>query len=250
MNRSEKAAVIEAIKAKASTASFAVVTDFKGMTVEELTNLRVSLRKAGGEYLVVKNTLARIAFTESTHDVIKDKFHDNCGIAFGFEDPVAVAKAVSDFAKQSILKEFPNYQDFEKSWMTALSKAQLIRDLESNGVFFQDLRKDLGQTDLDEYDIVNHIAFNSRLLTRQERAERARHSQLLQQYDAKQQQILLDLISIYEREGISEIERPTILKTPRFQVYGGLPQIVKSIGGKDGRAGYSRAITNLLYQAG
>ena len=103
MNRSEKAAVIEAIKAKASTASFAVVTDFKGMTVEELTNLRVSLRKAGGEYLVVKNTLARIAFTESTHDVIKDKFHDNCGIAFGFEDPVAVAKAVSDFAKQSKL---------------------------------------------------------------------------------------------------------------------------------------------------
>ena len=103
MNRSEKAAVIEAIKAKASSASFAVVTDFKGMTVEELTNLRVSLRKAGGEYLVVKNTLARIAFTESTHDVIKDKFHDNCGIAFGFEDPVAVAKAVSDFAKQSKL---------------------------------------------------------------------------------------------------------------------------------------------------
>ena len=103
MNRSEKAAVIEAIKAKASTASFAVVTDFKGMTVEELTNLRVSLRKAGGEYLVVKNTLARIAFTESTHDVIKDKFHDNCGIAFGFEDPVAVAKALSDFAKKSKL---------------------------------------------------------------------------------------------------------------------------------------------------
>lgn len=155
-----------------------------------------------------------------------------------------------DFAKQSILKEFPNYQDFEKSWMTALSKAQLIRDMENKGVFFQDLRKDLGQTDLDEYDIVNHIAFSSRLLTRQERAERARHSQVLQQYDAKQKQILLDLLSIYEREGISEIERPTILKTPRFQVYGGLPQIVKSIGGKDGRAGYSRAITNLLYQAG
>ena len=154
-----------------------------------------------------------------------------------------------DFAKQSILKEFPNYQDFEESWMKALSKAQLIRDLENNGVFFQDLRKDLGQTDLDEYDIVNHIAFNSRLLTRQERAERARHSQLLQQYDAQQQQILLALLSIYEHEGISEIERPSILKTPRFQAYGGLPQIVRSIGGKDGKAGYSRAITNLLYQS-
>lgn len=51
-----------------------MLTDFKGMTVEELTNLRVSLRSAGGEYHVVKNTLARIALTGGTHDAIKDKF--------------------------------------------------------------------------------------------------------------------------------------------------------------------------------
>ncbi|MCG4877931.1 50S ribosomal protein L10, partial [Eggerthella lenta] len=86
-----KAVIIEAVKARADKASFAVITDFKGMTVEELTNLRVSLRNAGGEYLVVKNTLARIALTDGTHTAIKDKFHDNCGVAFGFDDPVAVA---------------------------------------------------------------------------------------------------------------------------------------------------------------
>ena len=103
MTRSEKAAVIEAIKANADRASFAVLTEFKGMTVEELTNLRVNLRKAGGEYYVVKNTLARIAFTGGPHDVVKDKFHDNSAIALGFDDPVAVAKALSDFAKQSKL---------------------------------------------------------------------------------------------------------------------------------------------------
>lgn len=105
MNRSGKAVIIEAVKARADKASFAVITDFKGMTVEELTNLRVSLRNAGGEYLVVKNTLARIALTDGTHDAIKDNFHDNCGVAFGFDAPVAVAKALSDFAKQSKLFE-------------------------------------------------------------------------------------------------------------------------------------------------
>ena len=105
MNRSGKAVIIEAVKARADKASFAVITDFKGMTVEELTNLRVVLRNAGGEYLVVKNTLARIALTDGTHDAIKDNFHDNCGVAFGFDDPVAVAKALSDFAKQSKLFE-------------------------------------------------------------------------------------------------------------------------------------------------
>ncbi|BAV91797.1 50S ribosomal protein L10 [Candidatus Desulfovibrio trichonymphae] len=103
MNRSEKAVIIEAIKTKTDKASFAVLTDFKGMTVEELTNLRVSLKKSGGEYHIVKNTLARIAFTGGTHDAIKDKFHENCGVALGHENPVAVAKTLNDFVKQSKL---------------------------------------------------------------------------------------------------------------------------------------------------
>lgn len=103
MQRSEKAVIIEAIREKANGASLAALTDFKGMTVEELTGLRVRLREAGGEYHVVKNTLARIALTGGKHDVIKDKFHENCGVALGFDDPVAVAKALSDFAKQSKL---------------------------------------------------------------------------------------------------------------------------------------------------
>ncbi|BFR49707.1 50S ribosomal protein L10 [Nitratidesulfovibrio sp. HK-II] len=103
MNRSEKAAIIEQLKARAEGASIAVVTDFKGMSVEELTRLRVKLRENGAEYHVVKNTLARIAFTDGAHDVIKDAFKENCAVALGFADPVAVAKALTDFAKTSKL---------------------------------------------------------------------------------------------------------------------------------------------------
>ncbi len=101
VNRSEKSTLIEEIRAEAVSASIAVVTDFKGMSVEELTRLRGKLREAGGKYLVVKNTLARIAFTDSAHDSIKDKFKENCAVALGFDDPVSVAKAVSEFAKTS-----------------------------------------------------------------------------------------------------------------------------------------------------
>ena len=101
MNRSQKAVIIEAIKAKAESASITVVTDFKGMPVEELTRLRCVLRDAGCEYYVVKNTLARIALTGGKHDSIKGNFKENCAIALGFQDPVAVAKALSDFTKTS-----------------------------------------------------------------------------------------------------------------------------------------------------
>ncbi len=105
MNRSEKAAIIEQIRSRATSASIAVVTDFKGMSVEELTRLRVALRNSGGEYHVVKNTLARIALTGTAHESIKDNFKDNCAIALGFDDPVAVAKALTEFAKTSKLLE-------------------------------------------------------------------------------------------------------------------------------------------------
>lgn len=103
MNRSEKAAIIEQIKGRAESASIAVVTDFKGMSVEEMTRLRVKLRESGGDCIVVKNTLARIAFTGTAHESIKDMFKQNCAVALGFDDPVAVAKALSEFAKTSKL---------------------------------------------------------------------------------------------------------------------------------------------------
>jgi len=101
VNRDEKAIIIQSIRDKAQRACIAVVTDFKGLSVEELTQLRNILREKNVEYQVVKNTLAGIAFDDSAHDVIKDKFKDCCAIAFGFDDPVVAAKVLVDFEKKS-----------------------------------------------------------------------------------------------------------------------------------------------------
>ncbi len=101
MNREQKAALIANIKAAAADTSIAVIADFKGMPVEEMTRLRVKIRDAGGEILVVKNTLARIALTGTSHEVITGNLRENCAIATGKGDPVAIAKALSDFAKTS-----------------------------------------------------------------------------------------------------------------------------------------------------
>ncbi|MDR2488327.1 MAG: 50S ribosomal protein L10 [Desulfovibrio sp.] len=101
MNRNEKALAIEKIRAAAACSSIAVLADFKGMPVEEMTRLRVKLRESGGELLVVKNTLARLALNGGVHEVIKDHFRENCAIALGRQDPVALARALSDFARTS-----------------------------------------------------------------------------------------------------------------------------------------------------
>ena len=120
MNRDEKAVIIKSIREKAQRACIAVVTDFKGLTVEEMTVLRSMLRDNNVEYQVVKNTLARIAFEESPHDVIKDKFKECCAVAFGFDDPVVAAKVLVDFEKKS--KKFQTrFASLEGKYLEAAS---------------------------------------------------------------------------------------------------------------------------------
>ena len=99
MNRQEKAKIIEQLHEKAARASIAVVTDFKGIAVEDLTVLRSKCYEVGVDYQVVKNTLARLALTDTDHGGLSEHLKENCAIALGYEDPVAVAKALTEYAK-------------------------------------------------------------------------------------------------------------------------------------------------------
>jgi len=71
------------------------------MSVEEITNLRRELQKTGGDYMVTKNTLAKIALKGTPYEVLADSLKGPIAIAFGFEDPVAPAKALSKFIKDT-----------------------------------------------------------------------------------------------------------------------------------------------------
>ncbi|MBU1002988.1 MAG: 50S ribosomal protein L10 [Proteobacteria bacterium] len=101
MKRTEKAAIVSGLKSRADGASIAIVTDFKGLTVEDMTGLRRLLRDAGVDYQVVKNTLARIALEGGPHEVLKDEVKENCAVAFGYSDPVAAAKVLSEYGKKN-----------------------------------------------------------------------------------------------------------------------------------------------------
>ena len=96
--KSEK---IDAIKAKAEKAQVAILTEYKGYSVEEITNLRRSIQKEGGDYMVTKNTLAKIAFKGTDFEVLTEALTGPVAIAFGFEDQVSPAKAVAKFIKDT-----------------------------------------------------------------------------------------------------------------------------------------------------
>ena len=96
--KSEK---IEAMKAKIEKAQVAILTEYKGYSVEEITNLRRALQKEGGDYMVTKNTLAKIALKGTEFEVLSELMTGATAIAFGFTDQVAPAKVVAQFIKDS-----------------------------------------------------------------------------------------------------------------------------------------------------
>lgn len=96
--KSEK---IDEIKSKIEKAQVAVITEYKGFSVEEITKLRRAIQKDGGDYMVTKNTLAKIAVKGTEYEVLTDKLTGPIALAFGFADPVAPAKAVANFIKET-----------------------------------------------------------------------------------------------------------------------------------------------------
>ncbi|MGI6036835.1 MAG: 50S ribosomal protein L10 [Limnochordia bacterium] len=105
MVRPKKKAAVEEIVDKMTRASSAIVTDYRGLTVKSISELRRRLRESGAEYKVVKNTLTTIAAKEAGFPELEEHLAGPTAIAFAYEDPVAPAKVLSDFAKESkILK--------------------------------------------------------------------------------------------------------------------------------------------------
>lgn len=91
---------IESIKEKLSKAQVAIVTEYKGLSVDEITTLRRKLQKEDGDYTVTKNTLAKIAVKGTDFEVLAECFKGPIALALGFKDQVSPAKALSNFIKE------------------------------------------------------------------------------------------------------------------------------------------------------
>ena len=96
--KSEK---ISQMKEKIEKAKVAIVTDYKGLSVEEITKLRRLIQKEDADYMVTKNTLAKIAIKGTEYEVLADSFTGSVAIAFGFDDQVAPAKVLAKFMKET-----------------------------------------------------------------------------------------------------------------------------------------------------
>lgn len=100
MNRAEKASFVEDLRDRLNRAPVVYLTDFTGLDVKSITKLRRSLKDSGAEYLVVKNRLAKLAFAETELPDVSSELVGPTGVILGYDDVVAPAKALMDFAKE------------------------------------------------------------------------------------------------------------------------------------------------------
>ena len=99
MERSKKEQIIAELHKKLGSASAAILTDFKGLTVAEITSLRDSLAVEKVDYQVVKNTLMRLACKQTGASVLDPMLTGTCAVAIAFGDPALPARIIKKFSK-------------------------------------------------------------------------------------------------------------------------------------------------------
>lgn len=147
------------------------------------------------------------------------------------KDGKLITESLKDYSKKNIEKEFSSLDDFIQKWNASEKKEELIKELAEHGVLLEALREDVG-LDLDDFDLICHIAFDQPALTRQERANKVRKRNYFSKYGETAQKVLNSLLDKYEQEGITSIEQGSILKVKPLNEMGSAVELVRAFGKK------------------
>lgn len=101
MNLQEKTEAVDSLRDRFTRASVTLLTEPRGMTVAEVTELRNKVRAIDGEYKVAKNTLAKLAMAETDYSGFGEQMTGQTALVFGYGDPIAVLKEIVDYTKEN-----------------------------------------------------------------------------------------------------------------------------------------------------
>lgn len=101
MKREQKDALVSGLKERFTQSSTIYVTDFTGLSVKHMTDLRRRFRRAGADFLVAKNTLAIRALREASIDAFDDVLEGPTAFVFAGSEPVGAAKVIADFRRET-----------------------------------------------------------------------------------------------------------------------------------------------------
>lgn len=172
--------------------------------------------------------------------------HDR--VQYMANDGRVITESLKDYSKKNIYSEYQSLDAFLRSWSAAEKKQAVIDELEKHGVLLSALNDELGAI-YDPFDLICHIAFEQKPLTRKERAQNVRANNYFNKYGDLARKVIDALLDKYSDDGLRDIENPAVITLDPIKKLGTAPEIIKAFGG---RSAYDQAInflTEVLYKA-
>ena len=157
------------------------------------------------------------------------------------ENGKLVTETLRDFTKAALKKRFASLDDFLKRWKAAESKQAIIEELEAEGLPLDPIADEVGKN-LDPFDLICHIAFDRKPLTRRERADNVKKRDIFAKYGPQARAVLDALLAKYADEGVLNLDNTNVLKIAPFTSLGTPFQLIRAFGD---RQGFEKAVHDM-----
>ncbi|NDB70240.1 MAG: restriction endonuclease, partial [Methylocystaceae bacterium] len=158
-----------------------------------------------------------------------------------------VTESLRDFTKTALKKRFASLDEFLKRWKSAERKQAIVEELEAEGLPLDAIADELGKN-LDPFDLICHIAFDRKPLTRRERAENVKKRDVFTKYGPQARAVLDALLEKYRDEGVLNLDDTNVLRIAPFSNMGSVVQLIKAFGGKESFEKAVLEMQDALYQ--
>ena len=163
------------------------------------------------------------------------------------ENGKLVTESLRDFTKRALRKRFASLDEFLRSWKGTQRKQAIIEELEAEGLDLGVVTGALGK-DLDPFDLICHVAFDAKPLTRRERAENVKKRDVFSKYGDQARAVLDALLAKYADEGVLNLEDTNVLRIPPFTELGTPVQLINAFGGHEGFVAAVHELQSALYR--
>ena len=163
------------------------------------------------------------------------------------ENGKLVTESLRDFTKAALKRRFSNLEEFLQRWKVAERKQAIIEEIEEGGLPLDAIREEVGK-DFDPFDLILHVAFDRKPLTRRDRAENVKKQDVFAKYGDQARAVLDALLVKYADEGVLNLDDTGMLRIAPFNTMGTPLELVRAFGGKPA---FERAVHDLqdaLYQ--
>jgi type I restriction enzyme R subunit len=166
-----------------------------------------------------------------------------------------VTESFTDYTRKNLITQFPTIETFLTAWFNAERKQAIVEELLEQGVFLDKMQEDVG-LDLDPFDLICHVAFDRKALTRGERANKVRSKPgYFEKYGDAARKVLDAMVTKFADDGYATLDKVlddgqlvNFLSAPPFDQFGRPLEVVSAFGGKDKFRMAMRELQEVIYQ--